>query len=407
MKLTTGPIGNFKDTTLPIHIIGAGFTGLVMAYSLKKEGFNVTVYEKESIGGKLQSDQTSFGLVERAANAYYSSPELDELFLELNLKPINARPKLKKWIWLDSPRKPFNFLVIIKILFSLLKKIDIKTLDQASMYDFFYPLTGKQFAKDQLSAIFGGIYAIDSKTLSFKSVFKHKVTATTYLQFFRELRRDRNSNYKPRSISFKNGVHELVLRLKEELKENIKNEEITRILPESNWIICSDAKDAAKFFIDSRDTSIVNALNDIKYTSLSSSTIFTKKEVPDLKKSFGVVVPPSQNLKALGIVHNTGIFDYRSLSSDVYSYTFISKSESLSSEEVEKLLTLKEEDILYKTTENWKRAIPVYDTQRAKTILSLRQDFLDKENVILFGNYIDGISLREIFSHAKKISKDL
>jgi oxygen-dependent protoporphyrinogen oxidase len=408
MKQTTGPVGIFRNTTLPIHIIGAGFSGLVTAYFLKKEGFDVKIHEKEIIGGKLQSQESEHGLIEQAANAYFTSPELDQLFDDLDLKPIYAKRKLKKWIWLGSPRKPFTLFIAIKIILSLFKKIDRRQLDHISMFEFFSPLTGKDFAKNQLSAIFGGVYAIDSETLSFRSVFKHKITATNYFQFFKELKKVKNSNYKPKSVSFRSGVKTLIDKLKNELKENIIMDEVQVLSPQKNWVICSDAQDAATLFKDSATSQL---LREIEYTKLSSSTLFTKKEVPYLRKSFGVVIPPNQNLKTLGVVHNTGIFDMRSTAPDIFSYTLISRSSSefkgSFQNEIKTLLSLDESNILSRSSKDWERAIPVYNNRRSKTILKLRQEFLAKENVIIFGNYIDGISLREITSHAKKLSKEL
>lgn len=45
-----------------VCIIGAGLSGLAIAYFLSKEGFNVSVFEKEEeVGGLLQTIETPNG----------------------------------------------------------------------------------------------------------------------------------------------------------------------------------------------------------------------------------------------------------------------------------------------------------------------------------------------------------
>ena len=82
MRSESGPAGHFASGR-DVHIIGAGVSGLLMAYYLKKAGHNVTVFEKERVGGKIQTKHTEAGPAEKAANAIYTSPEALELIAEL------------------------------------------------------------------------------------------------------------------------------------------------------------------------------------------------------------------------------------------------------------------------------------------------------------------------------------
>lgn len=402
MKEATGYIGEITNKDLPFKVVGAGFSGLVTAYYLKKNGFKVTLFEKNKVGGKLQSIQTQNGIVEYAANAYYSSPEFESLFQDLNIKPLFANKKLKKWIWFGKAKSPISVKVILKIIFSLLKRIPPDELNTFTIYDFFQPLTGKKFAKENLSAMLGGVYATTSDNIAFKSVFKSPVKARNYFQFFLELRKNKKK-YKPRSVSFEKGVHELIEHLRDKLQENIIHKEVKELDNESNWIICTDAIEASKFFAGEEKDN----LSQIQYTPLDSYTLTSKKEVKFLKRSFGIVIPPVQNRPTLGVINNSAIFTRKARTPSTFSYTLIAKPTPDISNDINDILGLENEDLINKLCINWKRAIPIYNLQQRDTILKLRVNFLDKKNKVLIGNYINGISLREILKMAINFSESL
>ncbi len=405
MKASNGPIGNIHNPKKPINIIGGGFSGLVMAYYLKKSGFQVTLFERESAGGKLQTIKTDDGLVEYAANAIYSNHDVDELISDLNLNPLFAKPKLKKWVWRNQPSKPVTLFQIIKIIPKLFRRIPDRNFRKISVYDFFKPLMGHELAYDLLSAVFGGVYAIDSKKLSFISVFKHPIKAKTYLQFFKEVRQAKAKNYKPCSISFQGGMSELCQALRNEISGSIQKSQVDRIDDIDNWIICTDAKSAS----DILDGEVASILRSIEYTPLTTTTLFTKRRVDFLKNSFGLVIPPKYNLKTKGVLANHEIFERPAVSS--HSYTFIAEGlndvDQSFFNEVEELTSIKHKEVLNTFSMKWKRAIPVYDIKREESILKLRKELLDSQNLVLFGNYIDGISLREIVSMAKSFARRL
>ncbi|MEZ4816092.1 MAG: NAD(P)-binding protein [Bdellovibrionota bacterium] len=61
------------------RIVGAGFSGLTLAYYLKKiepEAPIVVVEKNSYVGGLLQTEKTPYGVAEKAANAMLDSEEL-------------------------------------------------------------------------------------------------------------------------------------------------------------------------------------------------------------------------------------------------------------------------------------------------------------------------------------------
>ena len=56
-------IGKINPDQRHVTIWGAGFSGLILGYFLKDQGYSVTIYEKSNrIGGKIQTKRTGAGL---------------------------------------------------------------------------------------------------------------------------------------------------------------------------------------------------------------------------------------------------------------------------------------------------------------------------------------------------------
>lgn len=144
-----------------------------------------------------------------------------------------------------------------------------------------------------------------------------------------------------------------------------------------------------------------------------TSTVFTKKPITFLNDGFGVVFPPVEGFKNLGILSNSKIFKNRTTHEDNYSYTFMTKTLSDIAMVISKELDIIagasfSDNIIYRESTQWKKSIPVYDLNRYEAILQIRSEFNNlNEGTVLFGNYIDGISIRELVSAAKSFSKAL
>src|SRR5712691_6076981 len=94
-----------------IKVVGAGFSGLVTAYYLAKDGFKVQIYEQSSrAGGLIKTIQTPHGLVETAANGVLNSACLEALCADIGV-PLLAtrRDGRKRFIFRGRPRQlPLN-----------------------------------------------------------------------------------------------------------------------------------------------------------------------------------------------------------------------------------------------------------------------------------------------------------
>ena len=411
MQISSGPIGTI-DPHKTIHVYGAGIAGLLIGYYLKKNGHIVRIYEKANrVGGKIGTTENQYGIAETAANAIYTNDDVFELINELKLDYTPATPKLKKKVWRDGKAKspPFKWRELFVILFRIFKRVPFNNAHTLSVADFFNPLTGSKFTEEVISSALGGIYAEDAQRLHFQSIFKLPLKAFSYFSFFQQLIKSRKGPTQATSISFAGGMQTFIDSLQVSLKENIYLNESTSLDSGVNNIICTDAINASQI-LQSSLPKVSALLNEIQYNSLQTSTFITSTPVSFLEKSFGVLFPQNLKQKAIGLLNNSAIFPNRTKEPGHTSYTMITKCEQLSEHEALKefldCTNLDNKDIIFQQTTPWPVAIPIYDQNRFNTIMSIRTQMIDvPAGTVIFGNYIDGISIREMVSMAKNFAK--
>jgi protoporphyrinogen oxidase len=407
-------IGKINPEDKNVHIWGAGFSGLVLGYYLKDQGYNITIHEKSNrVGGKIQTKKSGPGLVEKAANALYLNQDGLDLLRELKLEPIPATKKLKRLIMLNGkPKRPFQLGLFSKVARCVYKKPPLVS-DGLTVADFFKPLLGEENLKHYISPVLGGIYAVPAEQLHFKSVFPQvgkKAQFDSYFSFIKMM----ISYYKSQpklevagTVSFEGGMQTLVNRLAEVLKNDIKLNSKDHLKLRGNNIICTDAINAAELLKEIRPE-LSAELARIQYRELSTTTVFLKREIKSLSKSFGVLIPQDNGYNSIGILNNKAIFPFNN--ENVSAYTFICPK-NLSKEELIQDLTLlnpeiSAQDIEHIETTYWDKALPIYDLHLFLSVKKMHQLAVKETNLAIFGNYVAGISLREMITAAKNFSRN-
>lgn len=407
-------IGRINPEDKNVTIWGAGFSGLVLGYYLKEQGYKVTIYEKSNkIGGKIQTKKTSAGLIEKGANALYMNADGMDLLKELKLEPLPASKKLKRLLLINGkPKRPVQISLISKLTLHGHRKPPLIS-DGLTVAEFFKPLIGSENINKFISPILGGIYATPAENLHFKSIFSEVAQVAqfdSYWAFAKQL--IKNQKAKPRleiagSVSFEGGMQTLINRLADELKGDIKINYKEHFRIKGNTIICTDALSASELIKDTRPE-LSSELKRIRYQELSSVTVFLKREIRSLQKSFGVLIPLENGFNSIGVVNNKAVFPANN--ENVYSYTFISRKKCSDQDIMADIKALYyefvPEDVEHIENVHWERALPVYDLQRYLSVKKLHQLVAQDENLAIFGNYVAGISLREMISAARSFVKN-
>lgn len=406
-------IGRINPDDRNVTIWGAGFAGLVLGYYLKQQGYKVTIYERSNrAGGKIGTKKTPFGMTETGPNALYLNADGLELLRELKLEPIPATKKLRRLLMLNGkPKKAFQVGVISRLALNAYRKPPLIS-DGLTVAEFFRPLVGTDIINRYLTPVLGGIYAAPCETLHFKSIFDlaaSKAQFESYWEFIRMLLKARKSEPKldiQGSVSFEGGMQTLIDRLAEIMKPDIKLNYKEALRIKGNTIICTPAFNAAELTQDIYPE-ISAELKRIRYQELSTITVFLKREIRSLQRAFGVLIPLGSEYNCVGILNNKAIFPENN--SNVFSYTLISRKIMTKNELCNDLKLLSPEfdpeNIEHFENTHWEKAIPLYDLQRYLSIKRLHQLVKNDENLAIFGNYVAGVSMREMIPIAKHFAQ--
>lgn len=399
-----------------IHIVGAGFSGLTLAWELQKAGLKVTVYEKNQIGGLIHSHRTPTHLRETAANGVLWSPRLEVLSQELGVEFQSSQASAKKRFIFHNhrPRRwPLSFTETLKVLAAgfkfVLKRIFSKkkisstlTLEQWGTRSF-----GKPFTDVILSSAVQGIFALTPKHLNAKAVLESFKAVTAF---------KKAKKYKPVTYAPKNGMGELILALKQKLDEKnvtIKSQEIHDLKDltlEKNdvVVIATSAWDACKLVPQAE------GLDQIQAVSLTTVTLVWPKESQTLE-GFGCLFPPVEHFFAAGVLVNSCIFAHRGPNP---SETWIISQdlEKFSDEQIKQHVLMDRQRLFANQGQafecyitRWPKAIPAYNQQLENFVEAYQQTAkaLAKENIYLSGNYLGKIGLSKIYDQNIALAKKL
>ena len=408
-----------------IRIIGAGFSGLTLAYYLKKANpsLSITIHdEADNVGGLLQSIQTPYGLVETAANAILDSDEIRALAMDVQVEMIEASKGIKKAYFLNRGRLrtwPLKlsetFLLLPKALRFLFNRNSFAPQDFESVEEWGSRNLGVPFTQKLLDAALAGIYASRVQDLSARLIFS---------RFFRvhpkSLFKKRKKKKKLRSIAPVLGMQHLCLRLRDYLQTQKvdfilgKKFELDQKSETEKVIYCGSLGGAQKFF---KDFDLVKETYKDFLTlpslPVSKTTLFfnleSSKKTPH---AFGVLFPRIEKRPFLGVLLDTKIFKRKD---KFYSESWISNedfadlksAQSMILNERQYLFNSKEEPLLGHL-KSWQKVLPLYGDALNRFLLDrwpqMRRD-LAKNEIYVHGNYLGHLGLSRLILESKNMAQ--
>lgn len=417
--LENSVLGRSVNKKEKITILGAGISGLIMGYYLKKNNFDFEIKEiSDRPGGILQTFDAEFGVIENAAVSFRYGEEIIALCEDLGLEVIKASTlSNKKYFFRDGEfrRFPLNTYESVKTVFNIL----FSTTET--------PQNLEEFGKNHLSesALYfllepamQGIYGASSSDLSFPAVMpemaeslnnNNNLRSEVYKILFKK--RDKNETNKP--LGFKSGMRELVNALAEYLKDHISyNSTLQKNELADNQVIMSiPAYYAAHYF----DEELKKILQNIEYSKLITANVFvTNNSLINFKPGFGCLVPRKEGLHTMGIIYNDFIFPERHRSKFISNLTFIlndsdgalqkksiSRLTDILYEEMKTIFKFDDVFLDYKI-QKWDQALPIYSTNLHESWFRIKEILNDRfSNIRLFANYTGNISMRGMCEDAK------
>jgi protoporphyrinogen/coproporphyrinogen III oxidase len=427
-----------------VTIVGAGFSGMSLAYFLNQKGCAVTILDKKSqAGGMISTKKTAHGLVESAANGFLNTARVERFLKEINAPYLGSSNESKKrFIFRGKPRRwPFSMSESLSLLGKLLqflpkKKIEKMAQPRESVVGWADQNFNSAFADYLLAPALQGIYAGDINKLSASLIINPLLT------------RKKEKKLSSHSLlSGRKGMSDLMNHLKEHLiQKGVKfqmNAELftTSSVKADHLVIATSSVDAEALLRRlSEDKlwvaqNIANAANDLKASEnfLANADILKKietcplisvtcffSEAPQQYQGFGVLFPRQEKIRVLGVLINNVIYQRTLLVEELkhskHSETWILGGAldkdvvNLSDEEIKSLI-LRDRARVFSNSQNildmhitrWPQGLPHYTIEHEKYISELKRMI----GVSLHGNYLGSIGLSRILEKSEQLAEKI
>lgn len=444
-----------------VVVIGGGISGLAVAYSLKKEGIDVTLFEKEEIaGGLIKSERREGYLLERGPNSLLNiNAQLDDFCHEIELdsekvfqiSDSKSRFILKNGKLIPIPRTPKEF--ILTPLLSLHGKIRAgfepfigpvhdKTVESVSQF------VSRRFGPEILSYVVDplieGIYAGDPEILSMEATFP-RLTALekkygSLLKGFIKKKREEKREKRIDLFSFKNGMGTLPRKLSEKLEKNIETGvTITKLGPkkthqkgfvlrgiqkgaersfEADQIVLATPAYEAAELIAPFSADAASQLRSINYAPVA--IINLGYPLSSLRKPFsgsGCLIPKKEKRELLGFRLNSNLYAGRAPSGKLVVTCFLGgvRNQAVATQSDEDLIQIAIKEIVllldlagqpdFIHLVRHQKAIPQYDLQHLSKLETISKELAQIEGMHLAGNYFKGVSVWDCLSQGLELGK--
>lgn len=386
---------------MKIRIIGAGFSGLCLAYYLTQKKFSVEIFDQAPhAGGLIDTETTEWGLVETAANSLRDSVWVQEICRDLNVPLAEKLPSAKKrFVYTNNgpQRWPLNFSESLQVFSSLpnilLSSPAIRPRSEESLLQWSERVFGKSIGEKLILPAFQGVYGDRTDLLSANLILKKLLKLS-------------DSNLTPKqtsSVAPIKGMKDLVLALQNFLLKSKVSFFLNQHCRFENLdypqIFCGSLNAAKKWHPTSTQDF---AMTQMK--SLTSITAFFEPHPKDLH-GFGVLFPQTLPNQALGVLFPNSIF-VRPQNPSLRSETWFFPQET----KIEELLAAREKffpnagRLLGAKSFPHQEAFPDYSISLER---SLRKRQQLPPNLYLFGNYLGEIGLTGLLHKARLFAEEL
>jgi protoporphyrinogen/coproporphyrinogen III oxidase len=447
-----------------VIIVGAGLTGLTLAYYLKKAGKNVLVVEqKKRVGGVINTcEKDGFVYEQGPTTGVLGSDELVDLFDELKdfCKLEIANPKAKKrYILKNGSWKALpgghDLGAITTNLFSFKDKMKVATeyfrpkggSPNESVANLVRRRLGESILQYAVDPFVSGIYAGDPEQLITRFALpKLYALEQNYGGFIRgsiAKHRDYIKNPKPKAtrevFSVEGGLSALTQALAQVIgSENIMlDANVKKLDIETDAVsVVVEQKGESHAFRASKIVSTVAAnelaalfpfvaaekmdfLQNTTYASVVQVAVGYKQWQGDAIDGFGGLVPGNENRQILGVLFPSAIFKNRCPEGGALLSVFLGGMRQpeiygLADEEIRKIVRREIAEIMHCNVEpdlfeihRYRYAIAQYDIKteaRLATLQALEEQY---PQIIFAGSMSDGIGMADRVKQAYKIFLDL
>lgn len=402
----------------PPAIIGAGISGLTVAYHLVRAGLQPAIYEPGPIGGVIRTTHLDGFTLESGPNVLLGKEALKNLILDLGLEDQLVRPttlKYKQLVWHNGkaaivPKNPLQLVrtsllstgAKLRLPFVLSKKSLIaQGTNDLSVFELFSKILGESGVINLLDPALRGIVGGDLKSLSARSLFEpiwNELSSDgTILSFIKKKR----SGPRKEIFVLKNGMEQLTNALMKNINSSVSIEKARvavlsknastfeiktaegKIYSHSHIYVATSGQDTASF-ISELCPNVSTYLRELKFAGIVVIHAAVNEPSKITKDSFGVLFPHRAPTQLMGVMYNSTLFPHlappgKALlticlggvnQNQVLEYSDEELKE-IAVADVNKLLHIDISKIL--KIQRWKRAIPQYTLGHWNLVKLLKQ----------------------------------
>ncbi len=426
---------------IDVAVVGAGISGLSVAFHLKSKGFSVHVFEKEELpGGNIQTVRKNGYILELGPQTVLADAKVEEFLRKAGISPQYAeesskiRYVYKKGKLIPLPMSPVSFFKSPLLSFGAKLRVlrepfvppSVKT--EESIGEFVRRRLGKEFLDYIVAPFVSGVYAGDPEKLSVKyAVRRVYELEQKFGSLIKGAIKLKALGPGGRLISFEGGNHTLIDRLSSELKVDTENV-VLKIRRKENYFVLDAKKgkyEAKAVVVSAPATSAGYLLRDISWSASEEFdniyyapviVLHVSVRSGSIPPGFGFLVPRVEGKRILGVLFSSQIFKGRSPEGKELLTIYMGGAtdpEIIDYEDQEildiALRELKEtlgvDHVEFLNITRWKKAIPQYTLGYGK-YLELAKT-LERENPGLFltGNYLHGVSVADCIRSSDEVAK--
>ncbi|MBR6388795.1 MAG: protoporphyrinogen oxidase [Opitutales bacterium] len=441
-----------------ILIIGGGISGLCAAHALKQKGFEVLLLESANrAGGVINTFNESGFRAESGSNSVMVQSQKTLDFIEsLGLKDRVAHSSAvsKKRFFVKNgkicevPMGPlkmiFSPLFSLAGKFRLLKEMKVPRHNpdsDPSVAQFTIDRLGREALDYGMNPFMAGIYGGDPERLSMKHAFPPfwnlEQKYGSIIKGASAARKEKiaaGNFFKPVMISFKNGLVELVDKIKEGLKnEIILNAKVVSVdYDMGSWqacwtnemgdgcdvfdeiILALPAPEVKKLPLAGTLSGRLEVLGKIEYAPVVSFTMgFKRSDISHKLDGFGALVPElEKKYRILGALFVSSVFEGRAPAdcATITCYIGGMRSPGLFEKSDAELEQIVLEDLrglvglggkpLFKRIFRWRHAIAQYNVGYGDILAEIEEIEKDFPTVKLLGAYRGGVGVSSCIENA-------
>jgi len=421
-------IGSLDPKVKSVTIVGAGISGLLAGYILKKRGYSIRILEQSGrAGGLIETKSTLHGPIETAAHSLMVNPEIEALMRDLRVDLSEVHPKSHaRYIYRNGKMRkfPLTFFEAIQTLIRIFSR-PARPIDpeNASLAEWCRTYVGEAALKYLLAPFVTGVFAASPDELLLSVAFPrlmpdHPEKSLIGNLFSKRKTASGTQSRRPRMMAPTRGMADLIETLKARLApeieygkklESLPDGPFSGLIPENSNLVLSIPAPELATLLDSRDPVAAQALRAIEYSPLITCTVFIRSDsfTKHPPRGVGVLIPRGEGLRILGVLFNSSAFPERTKNSEIHSYTVMlggtsdPKALELSDLEVRDLIETELKTLfgLRKPTEaieitRWKKAIPVYSRKVRDARTALEHGLCATPGLMVFTNYSKEVSIR-------------